>query len=347
MQTQAAGNSAIETGARVAGAPDVGVVVIGRNEGERLRRCLKSVVGAARRVVYVDSGSTDGSREAALALGADVVELDQRVPFTPGRARNAGFSRLLRLEPTLAYVQFIDGDCELVTGWLAKGSAFLRGHAEFAVVAGRRRERDPNRSVYNMLCAAEWDTHPRGESNSCGGDSMMRTDVFARLGGYRDDLMAGEEPELCIRMRTTGWRIWLLADEMTVHDAAMIRFGQWWRRAMRSGYGAVQGARLYGAPPRYHCVRALVSAGFWGLGLPIGTLLLATVWSPWFLLLLAAYAVQVVRLARRSARRKRDSWFEALFLVLSRFPQLVGQVKCVLHLCLRRQGRLIDYKSVP
>jgi hypothetical protein len=176
---------------------------------------------------------------------------------------------------------------------------------------------------------------------------MMRTDVFARLGGYRDDLMAGEEPELCIRMRTTGWRIWLLADEMTVHDAAMIRFGQWWRRAMRSGYGAVQGARLYGAPPRYHCVRALVSAGFWGLGLPLGTLLLATVWSPWFLLLLAAYAAQVVRLARHSARRRWDSWFEALFLVLSRFPQLVGQVKCVLHLCLRRQGRLIDYKSVP
>jgi len=324
---------------------DVGVVVIGRNEGERLRRCLRSVVGVARRVVYVDSGSTDGSREAARALGVDVVELDQRVPFTPGRARNAGFRRLLELEPALPYVQFIDGDCELVTRWLDTGCAFLQRHAELAVVGGRRRERDPKRSVYNMLCAAEWDTHPEGESKSCGGDAMMRADVFARLGGYRHDLMAGEEPELCIRMRAAGWRIWLLPDEMTVHDAGMTRFGQWWRRAMRSGYGAVQGACLYGAAPQYHCVRDLVSAGFWGLSLPVGTLLLATLWSPWFLILLGLYALQVTRLARCRARRKREPWFEALFLVLSRFPHIVGQAKCIVHMCLQRQARLIDYKS--
>ena len=60
----------------------LGVVAIGRNEGERLRRCLNSVVGRGHTVVYVDSGSTDGSTELARELGADVVELDLSLPFT-------------------------------------------------------------------------------------------------------------------------------------------------------------------------------------------------------------------------------------------------------------------------
>jgi GT2 family glycosyltransferase len=324
---------------------NVGVVVIGRNEGERLRRCLRSVVEVACQVVYVDSASTDGSRDVARALGVAVVELDPRVPFTPGRARNEGFWRLRELAPAARYAQFVDGDCELTPGWLAKAAAFLDEHADVAAVGGRRRERDPQRSVYNMLCAAEWDTHPRGETTSCGGDAMTRADAFARIGGYRDVLMSGEEPELCIRLRAEGWRIWLLPEDMTLHDAAMTRFGQWWRRAMRAGYGCLQGALLHGGPPEYHCLRALASAWWWGLALPTAILLLAGVWDPWFLALLAIYPAQVVRLARRSARRSGESWSEALFLVLSRFPHLVGQAACVMHLCLGRRGRLIEYKS--
>ncbi|MGB0911952.1 MAG: glycosyltransferase, partial [Phaeobacter italicus] len=51
----------------------VGAVVIGRNEGQRLIDCLTSMRGQVARIVYVDSGSTDGSQDAATALGAEVV----------------------------------------------------------------------------------------------------------------------------------------------------------------------------------------------------------------------------------------------------------------------------------
>jgi glycosyltransferase involved in cell wall biosynthesis len=54
----------------------VGVVVIGRNEGERLKRCLISATTQSTRVVYVDSGSSDNSPAIARDLGADVVDLD-------------------------------------------------------------------------------------------------------------------------------------------------------------------------------------------------------------------------------------------------------------------------------
>jgi len=129
-----------------------GVVAIGRNEGERLRRCLASVVAGAARVVYVDSGSTDGSVELARGFGAEVVALDMSRPFTAARARNQGWRRVLELEPALDYIQFVDGDCEVIAGWLEVARGFLDAHADVAAVAGRNRERHPERSIYNLLC---------------------------------------------------------------------------------------------------------------------------------------------------------------------------------------------------
>jgi len=160
----------------------MGVVVIGRNEGLRLERCLTSLVGSAQKVVYVDSGSTDDSLQTALRLGVDVVELDMTIPFTAARARNEGFACLKRSLPQMSYVQFVDGDCEVVGGWLPRAQAFLDKHPDVAVVCGRRRERFPQHSVYNLLCDFEWDT-PVGEAKACGGDALMRADAFAEASG--------------------------------------------------------------------------------------------------------------------------------------------------------------------
>ena len=135
----------------------VGLVAIGRNEGDRLRKCIESVVGQVSKVVYVDSGSTDDSVAMARRYGVTVVELDMTRPFTAARARNEGFRRLREESPELDYVQFVDGDCEVVQGWLEKAALFLDEHQDVVVVCGRRRERFPDRSVYNLLCDMEWD----------------------------------------------------------------------------------------------------------------------------------------------------------------------------------------------
>src|SRR5687768_17706012 len=97
---------------------DVGVIAIGRNEGERLRRCLASVVGkGCAAVVYVDSNSSDGSVAMARGMGVEVVELDMSLPFSAARARNAGFERLVQAAPHVEFVQFVDGDCEVQPTW--------------------------------------------------------------------------------------------------------------------------------------------------------------------------------------------------------------------------------------
>src|SRR5262245_56163451 len=168
-----------------------GAVAIGRNEGDRLRQCLRSLSAAAA-IVYVDSGSTDGSAQWARDQGAQVIDLDLNIPFTAARARNVGFRRVRECAPDLAYVQFVDGDCELITDWPRRALSFLESNGDVGAAGGRRRERYPERSIYNWLCDVEWDGPP-GETRACGGDVMIRAHALEAVGGFRDDLIAGEE----------------------------------------------------------------------------------------------------------------------------------------------------------
>lgn len=322
---------------------EIGVVVIGRNEGERLERCLTSLLGTAEQIVYVDSGSTDDSVSMAQRLGVVVVALDMTQPFTAARARNAGFQRLQQRLPDMAYVQFVDGDCEMVAGWLGSGRAFLDEHTEFAVVSGRCRERFPERSIYNLLCDLEWDT-PIGEAKACGGNALMRVEAFAAVRGFRAELIAGEEPELCVRLRTAGWRVWRLDGEMALHDANMTRFGQWWQRTLRSGHAFAEGSFLHGAAPEQHWLCESRRAWLWGLGIPVVTVVASLLLGWLGLLLLLVYPLQVVRLARRGKRAARENWLQAGLLVLGKFPEMLGQVKFLLSRFGAGKTTLIEYK---
>jgi LmbE family N-acetylglucosaminyl deacetylase len=336
-----------EPAAEPSGAPEavssVGVVVIGRNEGPRLRRCLESGVRESGKIVYVDSGSSDGSVALARSMGLHTVELDPGTPFSAARARNAGFDELLRLHPDLSFVQFVDGDCELYTGWLAIAATFLRNHERIAVISGRLREKYPEQSVYNTLCDMEWDV-PAGEVKDCGGIAMMRRDAFQEVHGFRVDLIAGEEPELCVRLRKRGWRIWRLRDNMSWHDSAMTRFGQWWRREQRAGHAFAEGAELHGSAPENHYVREFRSALVWGLAIPVIIVALTVMTGPAGLISLLVYPAQIVRLALQGKRTSRENWLRAAFLVMGKFPEMLGEIRFFGRRTLGRRPRLIEYK---
>ncbi|WP_238382488.1 glycosyltransferase family 2 protein [Tabrizicola thermarum] len=317
------------------GPRGLGAVVIGRNEGARLVACLASFPASVRPLVYVDSGSTDGSVAAARAAGAEVVALDMSVPFTAARARNEGFARLMQLGAP-EFVQFVDGDCVLQPGWLPAAEAFLRAHPEVGVVCGRRREIRPEVSIWNRLCDAEWDT-PVGRALACGGDALMRVAAVQAVGGYDPALIAGEEPELCVRLRAAGWQVWRIDEEMTLHDAAMTRIGQWWKRTRRGGHAFAEGAALHGAPPERHWVAETRRAVLWGAVLPLVTLIGALV-SPWALLLLLLYPLQMLRLARR------HGWERGVFMVLAKVPEAVGVLQYWMNRLRRRKAGLIEYK---
>jgi GT2 family glycosyltransferase len=326
----------------------VGVVAIGRNEGERLRRCLTSVIPRANLVVYVDSASSDGSPDLARALGATVVDLDMSTPFTAARARNAGFDMLLSLDPAIELVQFVDGDCEVVTGWTGSAVSALDSDPSVAVVCGRRRERHPEATVYNRLCDFEWDT-PVGEALSCGGDAMMRVSAVRTVGGYDASLIAGEEPDLCLRLRRLGHRVLRVEADMTIHDAAMVRFGQWWRRSVRAGHAFAEGTSRFGRSPERHWVRETRSLVLWGGVAPLAGLLLAPLTHGGSLAAVAlVFAVQFGRMysfERRRGREPGDARTLAAFLLLAKLPEFQGAAQYWVSALTGRRRRVIEYKT--
>lgn len=336
----------------------VGIVAIGRNEGERLRRCLESLSGLARTIVYVDSGSTDGSSALARSAGAHVVQLDLSSPFTAARARNAGFEGLMEAAPDTEFVQFIDGDCELDSAWLATAARALRDRTDVAVVCGRRRERSPGASVYNRLCDVEWDT-PVGEARACGGDALIRTRAFRLVGGYDPAMIAGEEPDLCLRLSRHGLRVLRLDAEMTLHDAAMTRWTQWWQRAVRTGHTAAELLAKHGAAPEHQRLRRALSALFWAVLVPtawLGLLLaaLSTRSAPWTLAALIAPALLYARpfararsACRRAGRTPADARAYAASCVLAKWPETWGMLLYVARRTSGRQASWIEYKDGP
>jgi GT2 family glycosyltransferase len=325
---------------------NLGVVVIGRNEGQRLVDCIASIQAAAACVlVYVDSGSSDQSIEVAKRAGATTVVLDPGQAFTAARARNEGFRAIRSVAPDARFVQFVDGDCVLDPGWLAKAIGFMEKHDDVAVACGRRRERYPSASIYNQLCDLEWNT-PIGEAAACGGDCLARITAFEEVGGFVSRIMAGEEPELCVRLRERGWKIWRLDAEMTLHDAAMNRFHQWWIRSIRSGYGFAEVVRLHKSSPFRIWSRAVPSALVWGAIMP-ASILLAGAFRSYFLLLLLIYPLQVCSIAIRRGLRLPAAWPYAVLAVLGKFAQAWGITRFYWGLLRGRAGPLIEYKSQP
>lgn len=331
---------------------DMGVVVIGRNEGQRLHACLSSLREVVARV-YVDSGSTDGSCALAHDLGFAVVSLAIPPGFTAARARNAGIEHLLTHYMDLAFIQTIDGDCELRTGWLKSARADLEADSGRAVVFGRRRERHPCANAYHATCDDEWNV-ALGEVSSCGGDALFRVAALRQVGGYNPALIAGEEPDLCLRLRQRGWRIWSNGHEMTWHDVSIDRMSQWWRRSRRTGFAFAELVDLYRVDADPSWRRLLHSALGW-TAVALTALLAALVAAGTQSLPMAAVALllaalpmaQLVRLAFRQRQRAgglsaASRW--AWLIMVAKAAQAAGWVQYQIQHVTRTRAPIIEYK---
>ena len=325
-----------------------GVVVIGRNEGQRLLTCLHDLLLQPRPVLYVDSGSSDGSATAARELGVAVHELDAARPFSAARARNEGAQALVARHPHLAYVQFLDGDCIVAPGWLDAAEAALDAEGACAVVFGHLYERYPQASIYNLLCALEWRS-PSGPVTNFGhlvGITMVRRAVFEALRGFNADMIAGEDPDFGVRVGLAGHGARKLDAPMAWHDANIEKFSQWWKRSLRAGHAIGQRAQLHADDASHDGARERLSALFWGAVLPLFIILSAPVSKVLSLLLLAGYPLLAWRVARHRLNLgddRREASLYAGFTVLAKFANVLGLFKYQLDR-LRGRVRIIEYK---
>jgi GT2 family glycosyltransferase len=320
----------------------VGAVVIGRNEGSRLKRCLTSIAPQVAHLVYVDSGSRDDSAAYAHSIGAKTVELDTDTPFTAARARNAGFEALMDMADC-DFVQFIDGDCGVEPAWIAKASAQLDADPTLGLVTGWRSEIYPDNSIYNALCDVEWH-RPAGLIAACGGDMMVRAAAFDDIGGFDPTVIAAEDDEFCQRLSASQWKLLRIPEPMTQHDANMLHFGEWWKRAERSGHGFAQVADLhqgYFAPERK---RVIVFGGI----LPVLALIgLLFSWKLLFLVILAygtSFGRTILGLKKNGIEERPLLYQLSGLLSLSKLPNMLGMIRYYWRKHAGRDMRLIEYK---
>lgn len=327
-------------------AHHVGIVVIGRNEAPRLRRCLESVRNGTPPVVYVDSGSSDGSADIAERLGVRTIRLTAG-PHTAARGRQVGFEELSRRDPALKYVQFVDGDCTLLPGWIERATAFLDAHDDVAVVVGRLREQHARKSLLIRLVDADWDL-PTGETDAIGGISLMRAGALRDVGGWRCDLIAGEELDLGARIRDRGGKLHRLPDDMTLHDIGIRNVGELWRRSVRSGFAYAQLALLHGRSRCRRWARRALGNVAYGALLPLLLVVLAPLWWPAAAFIAALYVLLVVRVVHHRLRRGDTLGFAllyALVLLGQKVAGALGTLKLLLNGLSGKRPRIIEYKS--
>ena len=316
---------------------NLGVVVIGRNEGARLRACLTPLATSSFPVVYVDSASSDGSATLARDLGITTLELDANQPLSAARGRNAGFYYLLEHYPELMFIQFVDGDCVLDDDWLDDAKHQLQTDPRLVAACGILREKDHCKSLFAQLSDIDWSYRPTGEIHSCGGIFMVRASTFQQINGFRSDLSGEEEAELCRRLLRTGGKIIRFPTAMAEHDAGEQNLAQWWQRTTRVGYSYAQAATLPEPDRDYHKQRVIKANIVWAALIPVTMIgLLAThwLWPPYGIaiavLLALLYPIQMLRIYRHA---KSDglttfrAWLYGCFCMLAKWPQLIGHIR--------------------
>jgi cellulose synthase/poly-beta-1,6-N-acetylglucosamine synthase-like glycosyltransferase len=332
--------------------PRIAVVLIGRNEGERLRVCLESVLAMEYprellEVIYVDSASTDGSVGLARSMGVRTILLDG--PTTAARGRNAGWTTT-----DAEFVLFLDGDTVLAPGFVASAIGHFNDSIytdKIAGVYGNRRESRTDESIYNAIFDLDWNAEP-GFSRFFGGDALVRREALVEVGGYNPALIAGEEPDLCRRLRGLGYRILHVNEPMTQHDLAMHTLSQYWRRSVRTGYAYAEVSAMYEktddklwlAESQSNVTRAV----FWMIGPVLGALLSLAIWSviPLAMFLLAGIGL-IARTAVKARKRVKPLKLLAAYSLhshLQQVPIFVGQLRFWIA---RRRGRgeaIIEYK---
>jgi cellulose synthase/poly-beta-1,6-N-acetylglucosamine synthase-like glycosyltransferase len=325
----------------------VSVVVIGRNEGARLRDCFTSIKnieheGYDLEYIYSDSGSTDNSLEIAAEFGIPALALKPEFP-TAALGRNAGW-RASKGD----FILFLDGDSAVEPDFLSQALPWFED-PKLAVLFGWRRERYPEHSIFNRVLDLDW-CCDIGIAPFCGGDAIFRRKVLEQTGGYDYSLIAGEEPDLCRRLRDFGYYIRCVEKVMSKHDLAMYRWKQYWRRLLRAGHAFAEISARYRntsepiwlSESRHNMAIAVIQT----IAMMLTLVLIFVLHSLWPLVVLgiAAMLLTLNTMWRRSYL-KTDRFTLLLYSIhghMQQIPIAVGQIGWLLTR--KRQQRLIEYK---
>ena len=307
----------------------ISVIVIGLNEEKVIGECLSSISGlklsdCILEVIYVDSGSTDKSIKIAESFSnVRVVSLNDANP-SAAKARNLGVS-----VTNSEFIQFVDGDSILDEQWLKIALPILSSDNSIGAVFGSIEEVDKKSNIYMKVCQFDW-YMPPGDYRLCGGNALWKRSVFDEVGLFDGKLIAGEEPDLCFRVRQKGYRIVCIDSPMVKHDLDMHYFKDYWNRSVRSGTAYAIIAMRYRKTQEKlwlkEMTRNFAEVFIWLLLLTFGIFYSWKIAATLLVFFLSYRIGKVILNVLSRSRGGLDALLYALHIQFSRIPLVYGQI---------------------
>lgn len=231
---------------------ELSVVLITKNQAWNISRLIESVLRAtscvsSKEIILVDSASTDETVTLASLHPLNIFRLEPGQRLSPAIGRYIGYK-----QSSGEYVLFLDGDTELIPGWLPHALLLMCERPDVGGVTGGVINL-PTSAAAQRAAAPAQKTHaaPPKEVLWCnyggGGVAMYRRSAMERAGTFNPNLNAEEEPELGLRIRHAGYRLLELDYPMAFHynDAPVAVSSVLSRRRRNFHVGTGQSARYH------------------------------------------------------------------------------------------------------
>jgi glycosyltransferase involved in cell wall biosynthesis len=199
---------------------NVSIIVIGRNEAQRIERCLRSVFASMPsredcEVIYVDSASEDETVAIASRFPIRILQLRQSWKLSPSAGRYIGYQHARG-----KYLLFVDGDSLLYKRWLVRACEFLGENPACGGVGGIMHQAYLSRSGNCIAVAKNYFSQspeePVRAAVSLSGIAMYRRDAMEKAGTFNPFLTTGEECELALRIQDAGYSLARIFEPMCV-----------------------------------------------------------------------------------------------------------------------------------
>lgn len=298
----------------------VSVVIQALNEERHICAAIESALCAVSavggEVVLADAHSTDRTVELAQAYPVRIVQL--RYP----QEQRCGIGPQLGFQHSYGeFIYLLDGDMEILPGFLGRALSFMASHPEAAGVGGHVLEQNTAHPAYAAQSEGTPAHSEPGSVDRLDGGGLYRRSAIAAAGYFSDrNLHSYEEFDLAVRLRSLGWKLWHLPINAVHHfghdTPAYTLLLQRWNTGHLCGLGELIRASA-GRP----CLRLVIQdlhelhlylavLGWWAL------LLSAAFWPLPETLRLACFSVLFIAPPLFMAWRKR-SFSKALYSVVS------------------------------
>lgn len=214
----------------------VSVVIKALNEEKRIAKAIETALAAVAtiggEVILADSCSSDKTVEIASRYPITITQLANPQERCCGIGPQLGFQ-----ESSGEFVYILDGDMEMLDGFLEQAVAYMDTHPDVGGVGGLVVEKNTDSMEYKARMERASGHMQPGPVDRLDMGGLYRRTAIEQVGYFSNrNLHAYEEYDLGVRMRSKGWRLVRLAANSVNHYGHDAPAYQLLLRRWKTGY---------------------------------------------------------------------------------------------------------------